>query len=513
MKQVPYIAKNENGIPTLYVENAPFLIIGGELHNSSSSSLEFMEQEVWPYLRPLCMNTVVLPIAWETMEDEKGNYDFSLLEGLLTQARREGKKLVLLWFGLWKNGESFYVPAWMKEDYRQYFRACYAKGVPSDTISPFCQAAVEADQRAFCRLMEYLKEYDGEEQTVIMVQVENEIGFLGAERDFSEAAEKKYREAIPEKLEFLSPNNAKGNSWYETFGENAPEMFMAWQYACAVEQIVSEGKKRYPLPMYVNAWLKQHPDRPGVYPSGGPVVSMLSVWKAAAPSLDFYAPDIYVPDFKGTCEDYGREGNPLFIPEARRDPVTASNAFYAFGGGQALGFSPFGIEDFMRENFVLPDAGQLEELNIEMRAFNCQGTGPYIQKSYEILQGIEGEILKYRGTDRMKAFLRNNPDERGEIISMGEYDLQLDYSEGISGSGGIIFQEEKGFYIAGSNVRFRPLPKKGSGLRLTIVRMEEGSFVNGVWKRRRILNGDELHEQRLGDLAEMKYVKICLYNA
>lgn len=504
--ELPHIAQNEHEIPTLYVKGKPFLMLAGELHNSASSSLKFTQEEVWPYLTPLGVNTVIFPIAWENIEEEQGTFDFSLLKGLVDQARKQNVKIVLLWFGLWKNGESFYVPKWMKQDDKTYFRACYENGVPSNTISPFCTEAVEADKNAFCCLMEYLREYDSEEQTVVMVQVENEIGFLGAERDFSAVAQEKYEETIPEIL------NRKGLKWQQGFGEEAPETFMAYFYAKAVERIASAGKAIYPLPMYVNAWLKQHPDRPGLYPSGGPVYTMLPIWKKAAPALDFFAPDIYVADFKQVCGQYSAEKNPLFIPEARRDPISASNVFWAIGGMNAMGFSPFAAEDFLRDDFIETETETLQALNIEASGFSCQGTGPYLQKSYQILKEMMPEILKHRGTDEMKAFIRSNPNEKGTIIAMQDYDILLDYTNGVTGSAGIILEEEQGFYLAGCNVRFKILSKRASGQYITILRMEEGHFADGVWIRRRILNGDELHEKTLGDMAEIKYVEIGLHD-
>ena len=506
MQKVPYIALNENGVPTLYVKEKPFLMLAGELHNSAFSSLEFMEKEVWPYLDPLGLNTVIFPIAWENIEKEQGKFDFSLLKGLIDQARKHEKKVVLLWFGLWKNGESFYTPGWVKRDYKTYFRACYPGGIPSDTVSPFCETAIEADKNAFCHLMNYLQEYDSEEQTVIMVQVENEIGFLGAERDFSEAAEEKYAEMVPESV------NCQGVNWKTAFGEDAPETFMAFYYARAVEKIVSAGKEIYPIPMYVNAWLKQHPDRPGIYPSGGPVYTMLPVWKNTAPSLDFFSPDIYVADFKKVCQQYSADGNLLFIPEARRDPVSASNVFWALGGANAIGFSPFAVEDFLKEDFMEVEEEMLQVLNIEAAGFCCQGTGPYLQQSYEILKGMLPQIIKYRGTNAMKAFIRNTPNEKGTIIPMENYDILLDYMQGKTGSAGIILCGENSFYIAGCNVKFQVLPQRASDQYVTVIRMEEGRFIAGKWESRRILNGDELHEKYLGDMAEVKYVEICLHD-
>ena len=118
-----------------------------------------MEKQVWPRLKELNLNTVLLPVAWENIEKEEGVYDFSLLEELIFQARREKMKLILLWFGLWKNGESTYVPGWVKRDSGRFFRARYKGGELSQTISPLCKNAVKADARAFTAFMEKIERY------------------------------------------------------------------------------------------------------------------------------------------------------------------------------------------------------------------------------------------------------------------------------------------------------------------------------------------------------------------
>ena len=423
-KRLPFIGRNENGVPVMYVDGAPFLIIGGELHNSSASSLDYMEKNVWPYLRELHMNTVLLPVAWECVEPEEGCYDFSLVEGLLRQARREKVRLVLLWFGLWKNGESFYIPGWMKEDYERFPRARYENGTPSETVTPFCREAVEKDRQAFCRLMEYLCRED-QDHTVIMIQVENEIGFLKSDRDYSEEAEMYFNREVPS---VAAEVYKVAGTWQEAFGEDAPEIFMAYYYARAVESIAAAGKETYDLPMYVNAWLEQHPDRPGIYPSGGPAAKLIPLWQAAAPSIDMISPDIYLPDFKEVCESYSVQGNPLFIPEARRNAEASSNVFYAFGRINALGFSPFAVEDLLKDYGEQPDKAQLEALNIDADAFYYKETAPYLIRSYHILKEMMPQLTAYRGTDRMTAFLRQSPNEKGCIIPMDTYVIQLYYT-------------------------------------------------------------------------------------
>lgn len=95
---------------------------------------------------------------------------------------------------------------------------------------------------------------------------------------------------------------------------------MAYSFAKAVEQITAAGRKEYPLPCYTNAWLKQYPWYAGSYPSGGPVVEMQKIWRAAAPSLFTFAPDIYVPYVADTMDAYSSKGNPLLYRKCVRIP-------------------------------------------------------------------------------------------------------------------------------------------------------------------------------------------------
>ena len=291
MKGIPEI-REENGIPTLYVGDAPFFAYAGEVHNSSASSLEYMEKCVWDKVEGLYLNTLLVPIYWEQVEPEEGIFRYEVIDGLLNQARQRNMKLIFLWFGLWKNGESMYVPEWVKQDSQKYFRVQKGNQEKLNTISPFCEAAVEKDAAAFANIMEYIGEQDKGYNTVIVMQVENEVGLLGSDRDYCEAAEEKFAMQIPERM--AEEYEIKG-TWSEAFGEDAGEYFMAYYFAVALERIASRGREIYPIPCYTNAWLKQHPWYAGSYPSGGPVRDVHRIWKIAAPSLFTLAPDIYVP--------------------------------------------------------------------------------------------------------------------------------------------------------------------------------------------------------------------------
>lgn len=493
MKKIPHIER-ENGLSTLYVDGEPYLALAGEIHNSSSSSLSYMKDKVWPKLRDLNLNTVIAPVYWELLESEEGKFDFELVDGLINQARDENVRLVLLWFGLWKNGESKYVPGWVKKNFGKYFRERYPNGEMSETISPLCGDAVKADANAFGKLMKHLKETDSDKNTVIMIQVENEIGFLGSDRDYSEKADTEFDKDVPEEVEKAFGRKGK---WKEAFKEDAGEYFMAYHYAKAVQEIVQTGSNEYPLPMYVNAWLEQFPKRAGSYPSGGPVAKVMKMWMTAAPAVKAYAPDIYVPNFADVCAEYTKYDNPLFIPEARRDPVSAANVFYAVGKHNALCFSPFGIEDFTVNQYPtdvdLSNAGLLNALNIDDSAFSTNNAGYYLSKSYRLLGNMSKIINKYRGTGKMKGFLQNN--DYGCILSFTQYDLKITYHKKEKGrpvSGGLIIEiSENEFILAGIGFTVEFLPKRGETTKVSYVRIEEGTFEKDTWVKGRRLNGDE----------------------
>jgi beta-galactosidase GanA len=299
----------ENGASQLIVDGKPHLILGGELGNSSAGTAA-QADDILPRLARMHFNTVLMPVAWEQIEPVEGQFDFSILDHWIDVATQSKVHLVLLWFGSWKNGFSSYAPAWVKADTKRFPRAIPAEGEPLEILSTFGVETLKSDSLAFGKLMTHVRERDTRDQTVLMVQVENEVGYLGRGRDRSPEADKQFKESVPNKLISglnarrlsLSPELAahfvpEGHPWTEVFGEAANEAFMAWKYASYIEKVTAAGKAEYALPMYVNAQLPAAMERAGEYPSGGPHPYYLEVYRVTAPSIDMYCPDIYWPEF------------------------------------------------------------------------------------------------------------------------------------------------------------------------------------------------------------------------
>ena len=341
------------------------------------------DDKIWQNMRDMHINTLLGSVSWEQIEPTEGTFDFSNLDAVILAAREHNMKLVLLWFGSFKNALSTYVPAWVKKDVKRFSRVhvleAGGKRRTEELLSPFCEEAWKADSKAFARLMAHLKEFDGQHSTVIMVQVENEIGLLGDSRDRSKIADKKFAEPIPKdllhhlqsNLSSLHPEFQKRYShirsapageatWSSVFGTedsvNADEMFMANSFSTYIHHVASAGKAEYPIPLYANVWLNfddldltEIPvvvgggAKAGVYPSGGPCPHTMDVYTFNAPSLDFIGPDLYFQDYESTCQNY-RHGQPLFIPEQQRSEKGARRVWAAYGNYLALGCSPFGID-------------------------------------------------------------------------------------------------------------------------------------------------------------------------
>jgi hypothetical protein len=486
---LPHLQKNGN-VTQLIVDGKPYLVLGGELRNSSSSSVEYM-QPIWPKLAAMHLNTVLTPVTWQQIEPEEGRFDFTVLDGILRDARANNLRLVLLWFGSWKNSSSTYTPAWVKKDPARFPLVQNGAGQSLEILSTFSDSNRDADTRAFAALLHHIREIDSAQHTVLFLQVENEVGVLGDSRDHCAAANQAFNSPVPPQLtsylaahkDTLLPEFRKiwidagartSGTWPDVFGPTAAdEIFMAWNYARYIDHIVAAGKAELPLPMYVNTWIVQPEDNgPGDYPSGGAVAQMHDVWQATAPHIDLLAPDVYLPNFPDILASYSRNANPVFVPESTAGPVGAANAFYAIGQFGSIGYSPFAIET------------------------QDDPTAP-IPKAYDLLSAMAPMILDHQAGGTI-AGVWLSKDRPSQNVTLGGYTLHFTLratrrSTVVPDSGYAlaISSAPDEFIVAGNDVQVTFTPNTPGPPVVGLAKVEDGAFRDGQFIPGRWLNGDE----------------------
>jgi beta-galactosidase GanA len=481
----------KNGRHALLVDGQPFLMLGGQAHNSSA--WPGMMPQVWSAIKSMNANTLEVPIYWEQIEPQPGKFDFSLIDTLLKQGREHNVRLVLLWFATWKNGSNHYMPEWMKSDATKYPNITGKNGRPVDSPSPHTQAAMEADAKAFAAVMSYLKKADPQ-YTVLMVQVQNEPGSWGSVRDFSPAAQKLFEAQVP--AELLKPEVLKAlnrpvdatGTWQEVFGTDADEYFHAWSVARYIGYVAAAGKAVNKLPLYVNAALRDPITNPSAssYESGGPTDNVIPIWKAAAPAIDLLAPDIYLSGSDKVLkviELYSRPDNALFVPEIG---ISEENTRYLYSvlSNGGIGFSPFGID---RNN------QSTDEENAARLAS--------VSQEYAMALTMMRELAKWAFEGKIKAVVESE-DHAEQTIDLGLWQATISFGAARRNtvqanakpiSKAMVVQlGDNEFLLIGTlcHFTFKPLGAN-AGKAWQYLKVEEGTYENGKFKLLRILNGDE----------------------
>jgi hypothetical protein len=564
---VPHLRK-QGDATQLIVNGKPFLALAGELTNNAATSLPMMEP-IWPKLVAANLNTALVGVSWAQFEPEEGMFNYTQIDGVVAKARENHMHLVILWFGSWKNGTSSFAPYWVKKDYTRFPRIQIGNGStvsisgPVELLSTFGDATRDADAAAFAALMRHIKEVDGAQHTVVMMQVENEVGVLRDSRDRSPAANRAFAGPVPaELMSYLAAHKAtlipefravwaangykNSGTWEEVFGPGKPagveipiqttsppmsadehevswrelhwpsdEIFMAWNYARFVEKVVKEGKAAYDIPMYVNGWLQQ-PNHawPGTYPSGGPMPQVHDIWRAGAPDVDILAPDLYLPYFDEVCERFSRNGNPLFIPETG---TNAANLMMAVGKFNTIGFSPFGIDG--------------------NRPISADLTA-----AYGMLNNMAPMILAHQGTDTMTAvrMVQGDPPRQ---IKLGNYTLTFTYTGRVTrlapqAKGGVVAspppprQPGAGpeeplppleaaviaistgpdeYYFGGGGMRVDFTPNTPGPPNVGLGVVQTGKFVDEKWELTRWIEGDDDAQGEILVLNPGTIVRVQLY--
>ncbi len=504
----------QDGASKLIVDGKPYLMLGGELGNSSAGTAA-QADTILPRLASQHVNTVLMPVAWEQIEPTEGSYDYRILDHWIDVARGQKMHLVLLWFGSWKNGFSEYAPDWVKADTGRFPRARAIDGAPLEILSTFGDETLRLDSRAFAALMAHVRQKDTQ-QTVLMVQVENEVGLVGDRRDRSPAADRSFQGEVPPSLvaalqaqrASLTPElsvhfNPQGHTWKEVFGDAADEVFMAWRYATYIDSVASAGKQQYALPMYVNVQLPAPLERAGDYPSGGSHPYFQQIYRAVAAHIDFYSPDIYWPEFEYWVKRYQALGNPVFIPEAKLESAPY-NALYAYGEAKGFGFSPFDIDS-------VPAAGK------------DGANTPLMTQVYAALSELGEMLPAAQAEGRTRALVLHAASPRPiQTISLGGYLFEGALSRSwpekklLTNDGAMLVLQASAdeFYIAGSGLTVSIRRDPDSDARVAgISSIEEVSRSGAGWTLLRRLNGDQSNQGRqlMMDPQQMHIYRVRLH--
>jgi len=485
--------EKDGGHYHLLVDGKPYLILGAQVHNSSGYPQAL--QAAWPAIHAIHCNTVMVPVYWEAIEPREGAFDFTTVDADVNQARVEGVRLVLSWFGTWKNGAMTYVPSWVKNNPAVYPPMLDAGHRPVEALSPMSDASRERDGLAFAAFLRHLKQIDGDTHTVILIQVENEAGTLGTDRDYSSGADVAFNGPVPaEVLTSLSRQTTANATWPRVFAERAPEAFTAYYTARYMESVAAAGKAVYPLPMYINVWPREQPGllRPGFSsPSGGAVAWLLNLWKRLAPHIDVIAPDIY-DENEGSYQNlltlYSRPDNPLFVPETGGSINHAKNMFLTLASSNDLGISMFGLDGVNAE---------------DLKAY--KGWGSEMAMNFALVGPAASLWQRLRDSGQMQAAI----EEEGlfnPTLTFDDFDVAVRFGPVRDGYGGprgrgnpqrngrvLVGELGSGeFLLAGMNANIVFAPRLGAAQsKAMFVAVEEGHFEAGEWHTDRLLNGDE----------------------
>ena len=488
--EAPKIVQKD-GRYALLVEGRPYLILGGQIHNSSAWPSEL--PQVWKSMAALHANTVEAPVYWEQFEPQEGHFDYTNVDQIVEGARAHNLHVVILWFGTWKNGNMHYVPSWVKDDPKRFPHTVRPDGEPIDVLSPNSRNTLEADKAAFAALVRHLKKIDNEQHTVLLIQVENESGNIGSVRDNSAEANREFAGQVPADL--LAATHKQAGSWSQVFGAEGDEIFQVYHQAKYINEIAAAGKAEFAIPIYINVWLdypaaqtpQRQLDEPGIgYPSGGAVQKFVGLWRALAPAIDMIGPDIYSGDsqfYRETMRAYNRPDNPLWIPQTGRDDSFGKFFFYALGDG-AIGFSPFGVDESGWN--ILGDQAWKAHAN-----------------NFALIGPMSREIAQLEFDGKLKTAVEE-PGQTAQELDFGDWQVTVEFgfpqpdgrrAPGTKDAHGAALVAQLGpdeFLVTGvdASVSFH-LPGKLPWIHSQFISAQEGSYENGAWKPLRLWNGDE----------------------
>lgn len=543
MAQIPSLQKV--GTSTcLMVDGKPFVMYCGELHNSTASSMSYMhENRIWEKLEDMHLNSVIATASWELVEPQEGKFDFTLVDGVIAEAKKHGMKVAFIWFGAFKNPMMTYAPSWVKSNPKKYPHAIDEQGQEMEHISVYGSEILKADTKAYKAFLQHLKDTD-QDHTVVLIQLQNEPGLRGTKRDYSTDANKAWKAQVPKAItDYLKANKGSlqpdmeqiwakygdkttGN-WEDIFGKSevnnqaenpipnfTEHIFTAYGYANYLEQMAKAGKEVYPLPVFINASVFGMNTRGRSLGNGCSIPEFFDIYKAAAPSIDILTPNSYMQQLDWIGKNFSWKGNPILIPEST---IIGARGLYIIGEYDAIAFSPFGID--YEDNELTPTLEKQHRL---------------LGESYNQMQQMGKLITDNLGSDKMRGIYLYTGHET-DTVEMGDYVLTFSPRKGfdigalmapagggfaaegeqkqIEQGGAVIVQTSADeFYVVGYG--FNADIKLKDGVKSRFCGYDsiwEGRFENGEFIPGRLLNGDERNVFATYDKVNALKVKMYHY--
>jgi len=465
-------ARNNSGMPqmrelnggkVLFVDGLPFLILGLQWDCDDCFSREIMDP-LFPEAAKIGCNTAVLPLYWREVEPQEGKFDFATLDHRIEMARRNGLRIALVYFGTWKNACLNYAPDFVKSDLRRFRRAQQADGTQLRNFScPTSSETFAADRKALEAIFRHLKAVDSSHHTVVLVQMQNEVGILGTDRCYCPGCTKRFEEG----------------GWSNREKERAAEAFTAHSIAKYLDGLTAAVKTIYPLPIYVNCWLGSENSVPGKdYPSGGPVERVLDVYAATAKNVDFISPDIYVQgldSFRSICKGYSGKGWPLYIAEhaTGQDTRIERNVYYALTELSAIGFSAWAIDTPFPNFYKQPLVDQLDRRWSE-EAYD-------LRDSYVPIRDAMVPLAMAQNTDRLRFFVQEQPDQKENRLPFEGIVVHAVYRHRKGMARGIVLRLNRTeFVVIGGGFDVGFITPEGQGI--PMARVERGRFEGSAWR-------------------------------
>lgn len=492
---------------------APFFPLGLQCCNSSAFHASEMK-DFWNSVKFTGVNTVEIPVYWETFEPDQNVFCYEFIDECLRQAELHDVKVIFLWFGSWKNGTSKYVPLWIKEKPEKYKRVVTYEGIVTNILSPYCKDNLEADKKAFLELVRYIEQYNRKKYRVIGIQIENEPGMMmRGDRDYGLKADELFQKEVPDRIKTIIFNHELGEvtetwktngtqkhgNWTSLFGKKAGEYFSVFGIASYIQELAAEAKQITNLPLIVNVWTDNVGwDEPGIdYPAGGPVSKVLGLWKLLAPDIDVIGLDNYKLDREGyiqDCQNYSKYENPLFLPESHAwDEANSRTMFWAVGKYKAKGLFLFGPEA------MYSDTGEIKPCSIE------------VMKSIKALVSVQSVLSRFIDSDQIWSIVQEEKMTEQRVYLEDAYiriffefertDYHHGYFDTKHGKGrGLLLRADKNTYYAvgeGINISIRQdstalYSRQRMDKYIGYKKVEEGYFdKQGKWVCIRQRNGDE----------------------